>query len=31
MEWEGMNWICLAQDKVQWQAPVNMEINLQIQ
>jgi len=27
--WEGLDWICLAQDKDQWQAHVNTVINLQ--
>jgi hypothetical protein len=26
----GVNWICLAQDRVQWQAFVSMVINLQV-
>jgi hypothetical protein len=27
---DGMNWICLAQDRVQWQAFVNMVMNLRV-
>jgi len=27
---EGVDWIKLAQDKVQWSAQVNMVINLQV-
>jgi hypothetical protein len=27
-EWEGMNWIDLAQDRDQWRTPVNMVVNL---
>jgi hypothetical protein len=27
---DGVNWIQLAQDRVQWQAFVNMVINLQV-
>jgi hypothetical protein len=27
-DWEGVNWIHLAQDRDQWQAVVNMVINL---
>jgi hypothetical protein len=30
IEWEGMNWIQLAQDKDQWLAFVNMVINLSV-
>jgi hypothetical protein len=26
----GVNWICLAQDRVQWQAFVNTAMNLQV-
>jgi hypothetical protein len=26
--WDGMNWICLAQDRNQWRAVVNMVMNL---
>ena len=25
--WEGMNWICLAQDKNKWQDTVNTVMN----
>jgi hypothetical protein len=25
--WGGMDWICLAQDRDQWQAPMNMVMN----
>jgi hypothetical protein len=28
IRFEGMNWIHLAQDRIQWQALVNTEINL---
>jgi hypothetical protein len=28
MKWEGVDWICLAQDRYQWQALVNMVMNL---
>jgi hypothetical protein len=28
--WEGVNWIHLAQDRDQWQALVNMVMNLQV-
>jgi hypothetical protein len=27
-EWDGVDWIDLAQDRVQWRALVNMVINL---
>jgi hypothetical protein len=30
MRWEGVNWIHLAQDKDQWQAPVNTIMNLKV-
>jgi hypothetical protein len=29
-EYEGVNWIHLAQDKVQWRAHVNTVMNLQL-
>jgi hypothetical protein len=29
IEWDGMDWIDLAQNKGQWQALVNTVINLQ--
>jgi hypothetical protein len=29
IEWESVVWILLAQDRVQWQALVNMVMNLQ--
>jgi hypothetical protein len=29
-EWEGVNWIYLAQDRYRWCALVNTEINLRI-
>jgi hypothetical protein len=28
IEWKGVDWIHLAQDRYQWQAPVNMIMNL---
>jgi hypothetical protein len=28
--WDGMDWIDLAQDRVQWRALVNMVMNLRI-
>jgi hypothetical protein len=28
--WEGVNWVHLVQDKDQWQAVVNMVINLKV-
>jgi hypothetical protein len=28
IEWDGMDWIDLAQDRGQWWAPVNTVINL---
>jgi hypothetical protein len=28
--WEGMDWIHLAQDRDQWQALVNTEMNVQV-
>jgi hypothetical protein len=28
--WDGMDWIDLAQDRDQWKALVNTEINLQV-
>jgi len=28
--WEGVGWIHLTKNKVQWQAPVNTVINLQL-
>jgi hypothetical protein len=28
--WEGAEWMHLAQDRDQWQAAVNMVINLQV-
>jgi hypothetical protein len=28
--WDGMDWIELAQDRVQWRAPVNMVMTLQV-
>jgi hypothetical protein len=30
IEWEGMDWIDLAQDRDQWRAPVNTVTNLQV-
>jgi hypothetical protein len=30
IEWGGMDWINLAQDKDQWQAVVNAIMNLQV-
>jgi hypothetical protein len=30
MEWGGMDWIHLAQDRDQWQALVNIVMNLQV-
>jgi hypothetical protein len=30
MEWDGMDWIDLAQDRNQWRALVNMVVNLQV-
>jgi hypothetical protein len=29
-EWAGMDWIHLAQDRDQWWAPLNTEMNLRI-
>jgi hypothetical protein len=28
--WKGVDWIYLSQDRVQWQAVVNMLMNLQV-
>jgi hypothetical protein len=28
IEWEGMDWIHLAQDSYHWRTPVNTEMNL---
>jgi hypothetical protein len=28
--WDGMNWIILAQDRVQWRAVVNTVLNLRV-
>jgi hypothetical protein len=28
--WESVDWICLYQDRDQWQALVNMLMNLQV-
>jgi hypothetical protein len=30
VEFEGVDWICLAEDWDQWQALVNMVMNLQV-
>jgi hypothetical protein len=30
VEWGDVNWICLAQDRNRWKAPVNSVLNLQI-
>jgi hypothetical protein len=30
IEWGGMNWIDLAQDREQWRALVNTVMNLQV-
>jgi hypothetical protein len=30
IEWGGMDWIRLAQDRDQWRALVNMVMNLQV-
>jgi hypothetical protein len=30
IEWGGINWIDLAQDRDKWRALVNMAINLQV-
>jgi hypothetical protein len=30
IEWESVNWIHLAQDRDQWQAVMNMAMNLQL-
>jgi hypothetical protein len=30
IEWGGMDWIDLAQDRDQWRALLNMEMNLQV-
>jgi hypothetical protein len=30
IEWGGMDWIDLTQDKVQWRDLVNMVMNLQV-
>jgi hypothetical protein len=30
IEWDGMNWIDLAQDRDQWRALVHMVMNLQV-
>jgi hypothetical protein len=30
IEWDGMDWIDLAQDRVQWRALVNMVMNLRV-
>jgi hypothetical protein len=30
IEWDGMDWIDLAKDRVQWRALVNTEINLRV-
>jgi hypothetical protein len=30
IEWGGMDWIDLAQDRGQWRALLNMEMNLQV-
>jgi hypothetical protein len=29
-EWDGMDWIDVAQERVQWRALVNMVINLRV-
>jgi hypothetical protein len=31
IEWGGMDWVHLAQDRDQWQTFVNMVLNLQVQ
>jgi hypothetical protein len=28
--WDGVNWIDMAQDRIQWRALVNMVLNLQV-
>jgi hypothetical protein len=30
IEWDGMNWVKLAQDGDQWRASVNMVMNLRV-
>jgi hypothetical protein len=30
VEWGGMDWICLTQDREEWRALVNVEMNLQV-
>jgi hypothetical protein len=30
IEWDGLDWIDLAQDRDQWRALVNMVLNLQV-
>jgi hypothetical protein len=30
IRWEGVDWIHLAQDRDQWQAVVNMVMNLEV-
>jgi hypothetical protein len=30
IEWDGMDWIDLAQDRVQWRALVNKVMNLRV-
>jgi hypothetical protein len=30
IEWEGVDWMCLAKDKDQWWALVNVVMNLQV-
>jgi hypothetical protein len=30
IEWEGVDWMCMAQDRGQWQALVNVVMNLQV-